>query len=66
MVPGRGSIYSLTVNYQRWLPGLEVPNAIVLVEFPEHPGVRGGRPARLSVTPLMMAPYLRAIPDPGA
>ncbi len=36
--PGR--IYSLTVNHQRWLPGLEVPYTLVLVEFPDHPGVR--------------------------
>jgi uncharacterized OB-fold protein len=36
--PGR--VYSLTVNYQRWLPGLEVPYALVLVEFDGHPGVR--------------------------
>jgi uncharacterized OB-fold protein len=36
----RGSVYSLTVNYQRWLPDLDVPYAIVLVEFPDHPGVR--------------------------
>jgi uncharacterized OB-fold protein len=35
-----GLVYSLTVNHQRWLPGLEVPYAIVLVEFPDHPGVR--------------------------
>ena len=27
-------------NYQRWLPDLEVPYAIVLVEFDDHPGVR--------------------------
>jgi hypothetical protein len=39
-ITGRGLIYSFTVNYQRWLPDLEVPYAIVLVEFPEHPGVR--------------------------
>ena len=32
------SVYSYTVNYQRWMPDLEVPYAIVLVEFPEHPG----------------------------
>jgi uncharacterized OB-fold protein len=36
----RGRVYSFTVNYQRWLPGLEVPYAMVLVEFDEHPGVR--------------------------
>jgi hypothetical protein len=35
-----GVIYSLTVNYQRWLPDLEVPYAVVLVEFPGRPGVR--------------------------
>jgi len=36
----RGVVYSLTVNHQRWLPDLDVPYAIVLVEFPEHPGIR--------------------------
>jgi uncharacterized OB-fold protein len=39
-ITGRGQVYSFTVNYQRWLPGLPVPYAIVLVEFPGHPGVR--------------------------
>jgi len=39
-VTGRGRVYSYTVNYQRWLPELEVPYVIVLVEFPDHPGVR--------------------------
>ena len=39
-VTGRGWVYSYTVNHQRWLPDLEVPYAIVLVEFPDHPGVR--------------------------
>ncbi len=39
-VTGRGRIYSYTVNYQRWLPDLEVPYAIAIVEFPGCPGVR--------------------------
>ncbi len=39
-VTGRGVIYSYTVNHQRWLPDLEVPYVVVLVEFPAHPGVR--------------------------
>ena len=39
-VTGPGRVYSCTVNYQRWLPDLEVPYAIVLVEFDDHPGVR--------------------------
>ncbi|MGO8861054.1 MAG: Zn-ribbon domain-containing OB-fold protein [Acidimicrobiales bacterium] len=39
-ITGRGRIYSYTVNYQRWLPELDVPFAIVLVEFPDYPGVR--------------------------
>jgi uncharacterized OB-fold protein len=37
---GPGVVYSFTVNYQRWLPDLEVPFAVVLVEFDGHPGVR--------------------------
>jgi uncharacterized OB-fold protein len=39
-ITDRGRIYSYTVNYQRWLPDLEVPYPIVLVEFDDHPGVR--------------------------
>jgi uncharacterized OB-fold protein len=39
-VTGPGVVYSFTVNHQRWLPELEVPYAVVLVEFPGHPGVR--------------------------
>lgn len=39
-VRGPGRVYSLTVNHQRWLPDLEVPYALVLVEFADHPGVR--------------------------
>lgn len=39
-VTGRGRVYSYTVNHQRWMPDLEVPYAIALVEFPNHPGVR--------------------------
>ncbi len=35
-----GHVYSFTINHQRWLPDLEVPFAIVLVEFVDHPGVR--------------------------
>lgn len=39
-ITSRGQVYSFTVNYQRWLPDLEVPYAVVLVEFGDHPGVR--------------------------
>lgn len=39
-ITGQGRVYSYTVNHQRWLPDLEVPYTVVLVEFPEHPGVR--------------------------
>lgn len=39
-VTERGHVYSLTVNHQRWLPDLEVPYALVLVEWDAHPGVR--------------------------
>ena len=36
----RGLVYSYTVNHQRWLADLDVPFAVVLVEFPDHPHVR--------------------------
>ena len=39
-ITGEGVVYSFTVNHQRWLPDLEVPFTVVLVEFPDHPGVR--------------------------
>ena len=39
-ITGPGVVYSYTVNHQRWLPDLEVPFAVVLVEFRGHPGVR--------------------------
>jgi uncharacterized OB-fold protein len=39
-VTGPGTVYSFTVNHQQWLPDLEVPYAVVLVEFDDHPGVR--------------------------
>jgi uncharacterized OB-fold protein len=39
-ITSRGQVYSYTVNYQRWLPDLDVPYAVVLVDFPDHPGVR--------------------------
>jgi len=54
-VTGRGRVYSYTVNHQRWLPDLEVPYTIVLVEFPDHPGVRvigrlrDGDPPRVAI-----------------
>jgi uncharacterized OB-fold protein len=39
-ITSTGHIYSFTINHHRWLPELEVPFAIVLVEFIQHPGVR--------------------------
>jgi len=39
-VTGPGTVYSYTVNHQRWMPDLDVPYAVVLVEFADHPGVR--------------------------
>ncbi len=39
-VTGPGVVYSYTVNHQRWLPDLEVPYTVALVDLPAHPGVR--------------------------
>ena len=37
---GPGVVYSFTVNWNAWQAAMEVPFALVLVEFPEAPGVR--------------------------
>ena len=63
-----GVVYSFTVNHQRWLPDLEVPYAVVLVEFPGHPGVRvvgrlrGCEPADVAIG---MAVEVGFEPGPG-
>lgn len=38
-VPGTGEIYSLTINYQKWNPALEVPFVIARVAIDGAPGV---------------------------
>jgi uncharacterized protein len=38
-VPGTGEIYSVTVNYQKWSPALEVPYVIARVAIDGAPGV---------------------------
>src|SRR5258708_28620260 len=67
-ITGQGRVYSFTVNYQRWLPDLEVPYAMALVEFDEHPGVRV--PGRLRGCPpeetaIAMAVDIGFAPGPG-
>jgi uncharacterized protein len=37
---GSGTIYTYTVNYQAWLPGLKVPYALLTVDLDGEPGVR--------------------------
>ena len=39
-VSGRGVIASFTINWQPWLPNLEVPYALAIVELPEQAGLR--------------------------
>jgi uncharacterized OB-fold protein len=37
---GRAVVASYTVNHQAWLPGMEVPYVLALVEIEEQPDVR--------------------------
>ena len=37
---GRGRVVSWTVNHQRWMPGLEEPYAIAIVELAEQANLR--------------------------
>jgi uncharacterized OB-fold protein len=39
-ITGVGTVYSFTVNWNRWQPDLPVPFALVLAEFADAPGFR--------------------------
>ena len=39
-VSGRGTVYTFTINRQAWVPDLEVPFVIAIVELDEQPGLR--------------------------
>jgi uncharacterized OB-fold protein len=39
-VSGKGRVFSFTLNYQPWIPDLELPYNIALVELVEQPSVR--------------------------
>jgi uncharacterized OB-fold protein len=39
-VCGLGTIYSYTVNYQAWIPGVPVPYTLAIIELDEDPGLR--------------------------
>jgi uncharacterized OB-fold protein len=39
-VSGRGTVYSFTINRQAWVPDLEVPFVLAIVELDEQPGLR--------------------------
>lgn len=40
MISGSGTIYSYTVNHQPWVPDMEVPFTLVVVDITDAPGVR--------------------------
>lgn len=39
-VSGTGTVYSVTINHQPWLPHLSEPYAVIVVELDEQPGLR--------------------------
>src|SRR3954470_15495799 len=39
-VRGRGTVYSFTINRQAWVPDLEVPFVLAIVELDEQTGLR--------------------------
>ncbi|MBO0854188.1 MAG: OB-fold domain-containing protein [Nocardia sp.] len=65
-ITGNGTVYSFTINYQRWLPELPVPYAVVLVEFADHPGVRiPGRIRGCAPEEVAIGMSVRAGAEPG-
>jgi len=39
-VSGRGTVVTYTVNHQPWLPDMDVPYVLAIVELDEQPGLR--------------------------
>ena len=39
-VSGRARVATFTVNHQPWLPGLEIPYVVAIIEIEEQPSVR--------------------------
>lgn len=39
-VSGRALVHTFTVNHQAWMPGLEPPFIVAIVELPEQEGLR--------------------------
>ena len=39
-VSGRATLSTFTINYQQWLPDLDVPYVVAIVELEEQPSVR--------------------------
>lgn len=39
-VSGMATVQALTINYQAWVPGIELPYAIAIVELDEQAGLR--------------------------
>jgi uncharacterized protein len=40
VVSGRGSVYTYTINHQAWVPDLQVPFVLAVVELDEQHGLR--------------------------
>ena len=39
-VSGRATVAAFTINYQKWVPDMEVPFALAIVELDDAPGIR--------------------------
>ncbi len=40
LASGRGTVHTFTINRQQWIPDLEVPYALAIVDLDDQPGVR--------------------------
>jgi hypothetical protein len=64
-VSGLGTVYSCTINHQPWLPHLQEPYAVIVVELDEQPGLRFV--SRLVATPVeqvVIGMRVRVVFDP--
>ena len=40
LASGRGTVHPFTINRQQWIPDLDVPYALAVVDLDDQPGVR--------------------------
>lgn len=64
-VSGKGTVRSFTINHQQWIPDLEVPYVVAIVELADQPGLQfvtniiGCAPEQVSIDMAVSVTFLQ-------